>query len=144
MSDTTGDGEKSVELTDEEWREKLTQAEYSVLRAQGTEPAFTGEYWNSKVKGTYVCAGCGNELFDSETKFDSGTGWPSFYQPIDKTAVGIETDRSLFSERTEVHCDRCNGHLGHVFDDGPQPTGLRYCLNSVSLELKKAEDSSSE
>ena len=140
MSDSTSDGQEKVVLTDEEWREKLTEEEYSVLRKQATERAFTGEYWNTKAKGTYVCAGCGNELFDSETKFDSRTGWPSFYQPVEEAAVGTETDRSFFSVRTEVHCARCNGHLGHLFDDGPAPTGLRYCLNSVSLDLKEAAD----
>ncbi len=140
----SGDTEQKTALSDAEWREKLTAEQYRVLRKQGTERAFTGEYWNSKEKGTYVCAACGNELFDSEAKYESGTGWPSFYQPVAADAIGTESDRSFFSVRTEVHCARCNGHLGHVFEDGPAPTGLRYCINSVSLGLKKAEDSSSE
>jgi peptide-methionine (R)-S-oxide reductase len=120
--------------TDAEWQKLLTPAQYRVLRRQGTEPAFSGAYWNSHEKAVYVCAACGQPLFSSEHKFDSGTGWPSFWQPIDKGAVASEQDGSLGMDRTEVHCSRCGGHLGHVFDDGPAPTGLRYCINSVSLK----------
>ena len=126
---------EKVVKTDEEWKKILTPEQYQVLRKQGTERAFTGEYHDHKGKGTYVCAGCGLPLFSSATKYDSGTGWPSFWQPIDPKAVGTEEDRSFFSVRTEVHCARCGGHLGHVFTDGPRPTGLRYCMNSVSLKF---------
>jgi|SRR5579884_1094193 len=125
-----------VELSEEEWREKLTPEQYEVLRQKGTERAFTGKYAHSKEHGTYVCAGCGAPLFDSDTKFESGTGWPSFYQPISDEAVAMETDRSYGMVRTEVECASCGGHLGHVFEDGPRPTGLRYCINSASLDLK--------
>lgn len=126
-----------VEKPDAVWARELSPEEYRVLRQKGTERAFTGKYWDSKERGTYVCAGCGQPLFQSDTKFDSGTGWPSFYAPSDRHSVATETDDSLFMRRTEVHCARCEGHLGHVFDDGPDPTGLRYCINSVSLKLKK-------
>jgi len=122
--------------TDSEWREALTPEQYRVLRQKGTERPFTGEFDKAKEKGMYVCAGCGNPLFSSETKFDSGTGWPSFWAPLTPDSVATEEDRSLWMRRTEVLCRRCGGHLGHVFEDGPKPTGLRYCMNSVALKLE--------
>jgi peptide-methionine (R)-S-oxide reductase len=121
--------------TEDEWKKKLTREEYQILREKGTERAFSGEYWDQKSPGVYKCAGCGQELFDSETKFDSGTGWPSFYRPVEEDNVEAATDDSHGMRRTEVVCSRCGGHLGHVFEDGPAPTGLRYCINSVSLDL---------
>lgn len=123
--------------SEEEWKKILSPEVYNILRKKGTERAFTGKYHNHKEKGIYVCAGCGNELFHSSAKFDSGTGWPSFYEPISEDRVETETDRSFFMIRTEVHCARCGGHLGHVFPDGPLPTGLRYCINSLALDFKK-------
>ncbi len=124
-----------VEKSEREWREQLTPEQYKVLREKGTERPFTGEYDKAKQSGTYRCAGCGTELFESDAKFDSGTGWPSFTQPADPENVDKETDRSLFMKRTEVLCSTCGGHLGHVFNDGPGPAGERYCINSAALKL---------
>ena len=126
-----------VEKSDAEWREQLSPEQYEILRNKGTEPAFSGKYCDEKTPGSYVCAGCSAELFSSETKFDSGTGWPSFWQPVHPESVAMHEDRSHGMARKEVVCAICDSHLGHIFDDGPPPTGLRYCLNSASLDLKK-------
>ncbi len=139
-TDTNTSGQ--IDFTDAQWREQLTQEQYEVLRRHGTERPFTGKYVSVKDDGIYRCAGCGAELFSSDTKFESGTGWPSFYEPAVAQNVELRSDRSLGMARTEVLCKRCGGHLGHVFDDGPRPTGLRYCINSCALDLDRETPSS--
>jgi peptide-methionine (R)-S-oxide reductase len=129
-----------IQKSEEEWKKELTANQYHVLREKGTERAFTGEYWDNHEKGKYFCAACKQELFTSETKFESGTGWPSFYKPVSDSAVAVFSDRSYGMIRDEVVCSRCGGHLGHVFPDGPAPTGLRYCMNSISLKFEKAKN----
>lgn len=127
------DQKGKIQKSEDEWKQSLNPEQYRVLRNQGTEPPFQNEYWDHKGDGSYRCAGCGAELFNSETKFDSGTGWPSFFKPVSNEIVGEAIDSSHGMTRTEVHCNQCGGHLGHVFPDGPKPTGLRYCINSASL-----------
>jgi len=138
MSDTT-DRPKVVK-TDEEWQKILTPEQYHITRKHGTEPAWTGPYLNEKSKGTYTCVGCGAPLFSSDTKYESGSGWPSFYAPIDKNAVSAHQDNAFLMRRTEIRCASCEAHLGHVFPDGPNPTGQRFCMNGHALKLKKADD----
>jgi peptide-methionine (R)-S-oxide reductase len=131
------------QMTEQQWKEKLSPEQYDVLRRGGTERAFTGEYWDNHEKGTFLCAGCGAKLFSSDDKYDSGTGWPSFSCPAPGAELDEETDRTWGMVRTEVKCANCGGHLGHVFGDGPRPTGLRYCMNSAALKLERADESPS-
>jgi peptide-methionine (R)-S-oxide reductase len=128
--------EGTSDMSDSEWKATLSPEQYRILRRKGTERAFTGKFWDHKGDGVYTCAGCGQELFDSKTKYKSGSGWPSFWQPVEEKRVSEEDDRTLGMARTEILCSKCGGHLGHVFDDGPPPTGLRYCINSASLDFK--------
>ena len=130
---------EKFQKSESEWREKLTEEQFKICRKKGTERAFTGDYWNCNERGIYHCTCCDEPLFSSITKFDSGTGWPSFYQPKNPNSISTKEDPSFFMRRVEVLCNKCDSHLGHVFEDGPEPTGLRYCINSVSLKLKKSE-----
>ena len=131
---------RKVQLSEEEWKKRLDPKQYHVIREKGTEPAFTGKHLENHEKGMYTCAGCGTELFSADTKFDSGSGWPSFWAPAGKESIEEHPDNSIFMKRTEILCKNCGGHLGHVFEDGPNPTGLRYCVNSLSLDFKKKDE----
>ncbi|SFM68466.1 peptide-methionine (R)-S-oxide reductase MsrB [Methanolobus profundi] len=141
MKETKGTEKQDApaEKSEEQWKEVLSKDQYIVLRQKGTEAPFTGKYYANKEKGTYLCAACGQELFSSDTKYDSGSGWPSFFKPLADDKVTLKEDHSHFMERTEVVCSRCGSHLGHVFDDGPKPTGKRFCMNSISMDFKKEE-----
>jgi len=141
---STGKKAEKIEKTDAEWQEQLTPQQYMVTRLHGTEPAFSHPYAKDRREGIYCCICCGEDLFSSEAKYDSGTGWPSFYAPVSQGAVSEHEDNSLFSKRTEVRCSACDSHLGHVFPDGPEPTGLRYCMNGVSLSMKTAASEEEE
>ena len=133
-----------IQKSEEEWRQELDPVQYKILREKGTEYAFSGEYFDHKEKGTYLCAGCGNELFESDSKYDSGCGWPSFFEPMENTKIVEFEDKSAGMVRTEIVCNKCGGHLGHVFPDGPKPTGLRYCVNSASLKFVTKENESED
>ncbi len=138
------EGTTVVTKSEDQWKKQLTDEQYYITRQKGTERAFTGKYWNNHEKGKYTCVCCGAELFSSDTKYESGSGWPSFYRPEDPNAVAEHSDNTLGMRRVEIACSKCGAHLGHVFDDGPQPTGLRYCVNSASLDFKKSADSAKD